>query len=302
MQTVTRAIPVPRARRNRIDPLRAVAAACTALLLGCRSELGECDMAAASELVYGRGGLVATKGQAVTHDSCGNGAFCHSAAAKGAQRHGAPAKMDFDMLPSPRGLGDIRELGEDAWKLVHSDQMPPPGKASAVLGDGAWLADVERRSGAAALPSLSSHEGKAIFRNWLACGAPVVTETRVPAGVQPPQDDFDAGGGTPTWKLIHREIMQPRCATAGCHNALSAAGGLALEQECDAYAALFEAGSCAEVLVRPSNADGSLLVDKLESAAPRCGTTMPPAGPLPAAMRVAVRAWIEAGAEAEACP
>jgi hypothetical protein len=299
MLAVTRAI--LGAPRHRMDPVRAAAAVCAVVLLGCRGELGECNTASANELVYGRGGLVATKGQALAHDSCGNGAFCHSAAAKGALRHGAPARMDFDMLPAPRGLSGIRELAEDAWQVVQSEQMPP-SNASALIGDGAWLADVERRTGAAALPPLPSHEGKAIFRNWLACGAPVVTETRVPAGVQPLQHDFDAGGGTPTWSLIYRDIMQPRCATAGCHNAQSAAGGLALAQECAAYAALFEAGSCGELLVRSGDADGSLLVDKLESEAPRCGTPMPPAGPLPEAMKVAVRAWIEAGAEADSCP
>jgi len=52
-----------------------------ALTSGCGGEdLGECDLAAAEEMVFSQQGLVATKGQALLHDTCGNGAFCHSSA------------------------------------------------------------------------------------------------------------------------------------------------------------------------------------------------------------------------------
>jgi hypothetical protein len=291
------------ARRH---PLRERVRTCLATLLltcllGCRSELGECDTLAANELVYGRDGLVATKGQALVHDSCGNGAFCHAALATSKRRYGAPARMDFDMLPSPTGLSEVRGLAEDVWKLVRTGQMPPVGSGSSVIGDGAWLADVARDHEAPRLPALATDEGKAILRNWLACGAPVVVDTRVPRGVQPGSSTFDAGDGTPTWSAIFQGILLPTCATQGCHSGASAAGGLALEDACDAYAALFQPGACDEAPVLAGSADSSLLIDKLESDQPRCGTPMPPTGPLPEGMKAAVRAWIEGGAQAETC-
>jgi hypothetical protein len=78
-------------------------------------ELDECEADAARELVYGRSGTVATKGQALAHDSCGNGSFCHSQGATGNLRHGAPRGMNFDMIPSPIGLEDILKHRERSW-------------------------------------------------------------------------------------------------------------------------------------------------------------------------------------------
>src|SRR5262245_25829433 len=93
--------------------LAGIALSAIALASACKdSELGACDPEAAEQLVYGRGGLIATKGQALVHDSCGNAAFCHSAGATGHARFGAPAGMDFDMLPAPKGwisLSDHRD-------------------------------------------------------------------------------------------------------------------------------------------------------------------------------------------------
>jgi hypothetical protein len=267
-------------------------------------ELGECDPTAAEELVYDRSGMVATKGQALVHDSCGNGVFCHSAAAHGEERRGAPASMDFDMLPSPSGLLTMLDRAQSAWQLVRAEEMPPKGSAR-FLGDGDWTVDVERRPDAARLPALSTHEGKAALRNWLACGAPTVTETSVPSWARPAQSPFGDGGVAPSWTAIYQSILKPRCALSGCHNATGAAGGLALGDECQAYGAMFASGTCRQPYVNRDDVDASLLLDKLESEAPGCGGPMPPAsagGRLPDAMTMAIRAWIEAGAEAEACP
>src|SRR5689334_24395405 len=91
----------------------------------CGSDLGAADEAAAEELVYGRGGLVATKGQALVHDSCGNAAFCHSSTAKGKRRFGAPADLNFDMLPAPTGWPVIVDHRDEIWSIVLDGDMPP---------------------------------------------------------------------------------------------------------------------------------------------------------------------------------
>jgi len=281
--------------------MRATIVSVLACVCACGSDLGECDPVAADELVYGRNGLVATKGQALAHDTCGNGVFCHSSAAVGEARHGAPAGMNFDMLPSPLGVADMLTHVDDAWSVVSAGDMPPRGKTSLVLADGEWSLDVARSGDAPTLPSLTTAQGKGIMRNWLACGAPVVTETQVPLWALPARDPF-AGDEVPAWHDIYEVVFRPQCALSGCHSASSGAGGLAMVDECGTYAALFRAGACGEPTVRAGDPAASLLIDKLTATDPRCGDPMPPIGPLPESFTTAISEWIAAGAEVTACP
>jgi hypothetical protein len=277
-----------------------VAALSFALGLGaCGDELGTCNAPAANELVYGRTGLVATKGQALTHDSCGNGAFCHSSAAKGRNRFGAPAKLDFDMLPSPKGLRLLRDTAESSWSLVRDGHMPPSGLGSTVVGNGDWIASRDRNAEAARLPTLATEAGMAAFRNWLACGAPVVTGQES-ASAAPPVGLVPSDGSAPAFSALHAQVLVPYCATAGCHNTASAAAGLALEDSCLAGKALKKLGLCGELVV-PGSSSASGLMEKLEKSAPSCGGPMPPGTPLSSTLIDAVRAWIDAGAEIDSC-
>jgi Planctomycete cytochrome C len=271
--------------------------ATAALLAACGSDLGHCDPVSAGEIVYNRSGQAATKGQALTQDSCGNGAFCHASAAKGKARYGAPATLDFDMLPSPTGIHKLRSVDEDSWDLVRDGNMPPSGTAGKVVGDGEWLLSATRAPGSPRLPPLSSRAGLAIYRNWLACGAPVVKD-----GNEGVQGGFTAAGPTPTWTEIHTQILVPQCATAGCHNTQTAAGGLALEDRCASSKTLLERGTCGKYGIVPGSADGSFLLEKIASRTPSCGGAMPPSAALPDALVAAVRTYIEAGAEVDACP
>jgi hypothetical protein len=287
-------------------PLALAACLSAAVLGGCGDDLGDCDAQAAKELVYGRNGLVATKGQALMHDSCGNAAFCHSTGAKGDKRFGAPAGLNFDVLP-PTDWPEVVDRRDDIWGAVTDGTMPPGDRGKTALGDGDWMFDPQRRKGADKLPALSSREGKAAFRNWLACGAPVVGHTHVPDWAQPPSTDDDGGaenGEAPTWTQVHSEVIAPSCALAGCHNAGGAkgAGMLDMSNLCKARAALLETGPCGEPRVRAGDAD-SLLLDKIQSEKPRCmGRMPPPLGGLPASSVELVRAWVVAGAKAPECP
>lgn len=266
---------------------------------GCDNELGACDQEAANELVYGKNGSVATKGQALVHESCGAGVFCHSASAKGENRQGAPKGMDFDMLPSPTGLRDVLSRSGDVWDSVKSREMPPADFKTDGVHD--WLFDVQRRPEAQSLPSLGTSEGRAILQNWLACNAPVVTETRVPSWAQPADDPF-ADPENVTWKGLYEKVMKPSCATAGCHDAQTRAGQLALDDLCQSAKNLLKSGACNKAWVTPGNAQSSFLVEKLDSAKPSCGAAMPPTGLLSESARKAVRTWIDSGASADECP
>lgn len=278
----------------------------------CSSDLDDCDPAAAEEVVYGRGGLIATKGQALMHDSCGNAAFCHSNGASGDSRYGVPHGLDFDMLPSPSGWRTVREHEEDVWEAVLDDNMPPAGVGKKVQGDGDWRFDPNRSASSEKLPALSSAAGKAALRNWLACGAPVVNDTRIPDWAVGPGggDDEDGGslfgdGGSlaPTaWGTIYTTVFQSSCAIAGCHNE-AAAGGLVMTDACTAYDNLLKAGSCGKPRLVPGD-EKSVLLDKLGSDDPSCGDLRmppPPLAPLPNETLRAIRDWVKNGAEAPAC-
>ncbi|MCB9601830.1 MAG: hypothetical protein H6724_04900 [Sandaracinus sp.] len=81
--------------------------------LGCRAELGECDEAAARQVVFRitpsgevtdeavagsiEDGTPLYAGQALMQVHCGNGGFCHAPAATGNGRAGAPRGLDFDL-------------------------------------------------------------------------------------------------------------------------------------------------------------------------------------------------------------
>lgn len=264
-------------------------------LVGCGDDLGECDSVAAEELVYGRGGLLATKGQALVHDSCGNAAFCHSSGANGGARHGAPMGMSFDMLPRPSGWPIVSDERGAMWSEVRDGTMPPQGVGGQLQGDGEWMFDIDRTAESTKLPALATDEGKSILRNWLACGAPVVTATQAPSWALPSVD-----GGTATdWPTLYTEVIRPACATAGCHNQ-AGAGGLVMLDACSARDHLLDSGACGTPRVMPGDGD-SLLLDKLESSMPSCGGRMPPSAPMSSAAREAIRAWVEAGALAEGC-
>ncbi len=181
-------------------PLVFVAALAGATLLGgCVADLGTCDEAAAKRLVYTNDveGLPAYEGQALVIASCGNGAFCHSEVAPD-QLFGVPAGLSFDVRVAStdhdlerlrRAHATVRDRAERMWDAIDDDRMPPSG-----VGD-----DV-RKLGRAyrGLPEFDTAEGRAIVRNWLACGAPVVERVADdrPAGAAPVGDVVAASPGS----------------------------------------------------------------------------------------------------------
>lgn len=268
-------------------------------------DLGECDQEAAEQPVFGRGGLVATKGQALVHDSCGQGAFCHSASARGDLRMGAPAGLDFDMLPAASGWPAVVERREEIWDAVQDGSMPPDGHTA---GDGDWSFDRARDADGARLPALATREGKGALRNWLACNAPIVVETRQPEPPAP-EPDADMAELEQQWTQLHGALQQT-CVTGACHNAamLQQLGGagqaLPFEaDECVVYRWLLwdDGGNCAQPFVVAGRPDESSLVWKMEHDSRICGGPMPPDAEVDEPLVADVRDWIERGAFAPQC-
>ena len=264
--------------------------ACALALASCGEDLGECDMNALGGSAMGT--LAPHSGQIVVNSTCASGR-CHSEAAKGKQRVGAPAELNFDVVPNDttaesiarvtRGGGTVHDEAEEMWELIDSGEMPPEGQGAKMTG-----------------------EQKEAVRNWLACGAEVIA---APAGGGPAPTDLTG---------IHKSLSELTCKA--CHSAGSDNNFLASDA-CAMHAALvgktaqstnpMGCGMSGMTLVVPGNPDGSLLIEKLKNRTggmmPPCGSSMPVGGsPLEAdhaPLFNAIKMWIAAGAPKPAgCP
>lgn len=97
------------------------------------------------------------------------------------------------------------------------------------------------------------------------------------------------------WTFIATEILQPNCATGGCHSSLSATAGIVLDTPEHAYAALVtdppdELGA----FVVPGSPETSALLYLLRGDEI---VRMPPDTPLPEVDILLIEEWILAGAE-----
>jgi hypothetical protein len=268
-------------RKESCSVLAAAAVSAVLGLAGCGTDLGECDrtMLGGSEDVAMP---VPHAAQVLVNASCAGG-LCHSASAEGDQRRGAPAELNFDVLPASTAFEEIARVmdgaaivqnrAEDMWALIDSGEMPPPKPE----GGG----------------EMSSAD-KETVRNWLACGAPVIA---TPA----------AGGGDP-FSRIYTAISGMNCQ--GCHQpGLNMGSFLPMVGDpCTAYDNLVGAmasgpacGTTGAVLVQPNMPESSLLLQKLRATpAPPCGDTMPrdmpPLEETNEALVQMIEDWITAGA------
>lgn len=96
---------------------------------------------------------------------------------------------------------------------------------------------------------------------------------------------------------LQANVLTPKCASAGCHDAsATAAGDLDLASAGLAARTVGKpaTGCGAQVLVKPGDPDGSYLLRKVVDTRPACGSAMPLGGPSLAASEIAcLRSWIE---------
>lgn len=246
------------------------------LLSACGTDLGECEQPA-DGVYLGRDKL---------RSNC---ASCHSYAAEGVARAGAPAGLNFDVPTVANseedvaifmaGIANVRKYAEEIWAVVDSGTMPPSGELQ--------------------------EEDKQDIRNWLACGAPG----------EPPA--LSTGGGAQGFDLVFSQL--DACTT--CHStavAATAGGGFLFGDSgdaCGAYTNVVSVASATDTCggtsyVVPNDPDASLLLQKME--APLCGGLMPLGAQEPwaesgNATQVAavqgLRDWIAQGAPPpEGCP
>lgn len=238
----------------RWTPLVAVLSLAFSLALGACDDLGQCkDQDLKGRIPVESGGRVMYLGQAILNVSCATG--CHASNAKGAQRVGAPAGLDFDIVPidatgtqvvqtpdggtktvatvdDPSLLSRLRErqrkvfdTRHEIWQQVSDGLMPPSGVGQGFKSASPGVA--VRTSGGTCTrgevyPGLSSKATREALREWLACGAPIV-EMSSPQLTAPVGgtigDQFPVcdggGGGEATFEAVYA-IFQGSCV-AGCH-------------------------------------------------------------------------------------
>jgi hypothetical protein len=140
---------------------------------------------------------------------------------------------------------------------------------------------------------------------FAACAAPLED----PEAFQPPAEtpevpdspDASAGGGGCALD-VPRDILEPRCATSGCHDGSSSVAGLDLSGE-DLALRLYDVesmGCAGERLIDAENPDESYLLERV-SDAPSCGGEALPSmplgeDPLTAEEQDCLREWIREAA------
>lgn len=90
------------------------------------------------------------------------------------------------------------------------------------------------------------------------------------------------------WDFIAPAIIEPSCATASCHSALTARAGVVLEPRDTAYTTL-----TARQFVIPRDPEESEIITLMRAQGSR---RMPPDFPLPEADIQLIESWIAAGA------
>ena len=288
-------------------------------IAGCETDLGACDMNAATEggLVYGADGTPYYAGQALVQTACANG-VCHSAGAVGDGRVGAPHYLNFDVgvlnsASTPQNIGQLRagvttvrdEAGEMYEQL--SDDLMPPGKAGERVAPAWKNAD----GSAASLPDIRTPGGKSTVRNWLACNAPIVAGvTGAPADAMQLgaiKTALDITPSEATFTSVYSGVLMVACAT--CHNGkapYNAQTPLDFSTEAKAFATLVGPDTSTTSmtncvgkgkLVTPNNCDTSVLYQKLEAPPVSCGSPMPFGSMGTQTQRDLVCNWIKAGAK-----
>jgi hypothetical protein len=177
--------------------------------LGCGEDVGACPSDSAG-MTKGAGydtvvvgSQVQYGGQAIINQSCANG-ICHSSAAKGEARHGAPADLNFDLRPvgesgvessattngrtvaklkeaEVRGLRErqrkVFEERNSIWQQVKDGEMPPSGMFAAFrklasIFDSDELTPCTRVTNG--YGDITTKASQDILRTWLACSVPIV--------------------------------------------------------------------------------------------------------------------------------
>lgn len=296
--------------------------AMSSLVVACGPDIGQCDMPAATKLVY-LNGVPFVEGQALVHQSCA-GSTCHASSAVGEVRTGAPHGLNFDVAPLTKdstakdlrvlrtGINEIRTEADELWAVIDDGAMPP-GKAGD-RPDLKWYSDAAGTQDAM-LTGVDLAEARDKVRNWLACQAPIVaatTDSPLAASAKSMRLGAVTDPGTAQVSADFQSIYDTLLTTCtACHSPSGAYSKFVIDfsSKDAAYKTLVgksaftgSDGKCkGRTLVKPNDCKGSLLYQKLAYATgspETCGASMPYLAPMVSTdLQEAVCEWIDAGAK-----
>lgn len=295
----------------------------------CTEDVGVCD-----DKLEGRDTVVVNNvviygGQAIMNKACSTG--CHSSSATGTDRHGVPAGLDFDLLPvdeaeaaGTKKIGDTtivklksaqiaglrarqRKIVEQRsliWQQVQDGLMPPSGMFESVMSTIFASSKAMPCKGGKPYSKMGVSQTREVFRNWLACGAPLV-ETN---GAKVMQSSALGAVGyqypacviAPDVAVTLESLFKSTFSDCGgCHNndltGPPAFGSVAILAK-----SLRTKSVCGgKPFVTPGKPDKSYLLDLLRGPNAACNHERMPAGgldPLSDRAIAEVSAWIAAGA------
>lgn len=269
-------------------------------IIGC-DDLGKCDDPNEGRtLALTDSGRVMYAGQAVLIAACSTG--CHSSTSTGDARVGAPAGLDFDIVPLDAEDEDalsglqkrqrrVFDNREGIWDQVVDGLMPPDdvGAGFRTISPGTFLKYKSDGScpgrgdpGVEAVAPIKDKAGREVLRQWLACGAPIVELnskeiTKPEPGTVGDQYPACAAGETPldpTFDNVYEIFTARSCSIAGCHGGSAPAAALDLSSLDVAFDELLTAGGSGvpqvcdlsgDPLVTPGDPGASFLYAKLEA-------------------------------------
>jgi hypothetical protein len=302
---------------------------CALLLTTACTDIGACEgplegrdtVIVSNTIVYG--------GQAIMNKACATG--CHLSTATGEDRHGAPAGLDFDLLPVDEenasgtaksgkrmivkltaaqrdGLRKrqhaIVELRDSIWQQVQDGLMPPGGLLGSMMST--IFASSERKpcTSGNAYSKLDGADTREVLRNWLACGAPFVetngtkldkSSAAGEVGDQYLSCERETGVAITLEGLFKSTFSE----CGGCHNNPLTGPPSFLDVETLAGSLRTESACGGKPFVSPGDPENSYLLDLLQAPNPACSHDRMPAGgldPLSERALEEVRSWIASGA------
>jgi len=319
---------------NRSSALLATLVLSMSYAVGCGEDVGTCNDSNEGRDVVLVGTTIQYAGQAIVNKSCTSG--CHNSTVTGENRRGAPAGLDFDVVPvsedkakgkkkssdtivklSTAQLDGLRkrqkviyENRDSIWQQVREGLMPPDGMFAMFSSLKGIFATKDGEPCEQGKQYSDLGDQKETLRNWLACGAPivesagaVVTEPHTPGvvGYQYPlcePAEGDSVGLVSGPVTLEKLFKAQFTSCTQCHPLLGKPDFRSVEAAVMTMMDVETEICDGKPYVTKGEPDSSFLYDLVSKDDPGCGhSRMPQFAPeLDEEQLAQVREWIEKGA------
>jgi mono/diheme cytochrome c family protein len=305
-------------------------AGCISLCFACSCvDVGACEGPLEGRDTVMVNNTIMYGGQAIMNKACAVG--CHLSTATGAERHGVPAGLDFDLLPIDEVKADgttktgdstivqltsaqlsglrkrqkmIVERSSSIWQQVLDGLMPPSGMLTSMMSTIFESSEKKPCKSQQSYAAMDGAQTREVLRNWLACGAPFVetngkkldkSSAAGRAGDQYAMCAQDSATEVTLASLFNSTFSE----CGGCHNSALTGPPSFLDVDTLAKSLRTESACGGKPFVTPGKPEDSYLLQLLKGPNPACSHGRMPGGgldPLSERAIAEVEAWIAGGA------